>query len=130
MRFNILGDIEWESKLDSVLDWLTSCEYRDFFQARDYGDGLSGISAFLICRKPELNFKRRIRFSRNEKKIYLDIMFDYSATVAATADERRMKVLEELLREVPAVIRKYKIPNFDADRFLSDFAETFEGYKG
>ena len=61
MRLNLLCDAHWESRVDRGLNELSSTGYRSFFEARDYGKGLSGITVVFMCREPRLNFKQRVR---------------------------------------------------------------------
>jgi hypothetical protein len=127
MRLNLLGDIDWESKVDQVLASLSDSDYRSYFQERDYGAGLVGVTVVLMCQDPALNLKRRIRLSKKEKKLYMDIMLDL-AEMKAAADlaTRRRIVFERLLKEVPEVVSKYSISDFDAVRFIDDFRMFFE----
>ncbi|WP_154668129.1 hypothetical protein [Pseudoduganella violaceinigra] len=125
MRLNILADAEWDSGVGCVLDWLSTTEYWTLFQKRSYGAGLDGVSIFLICRNPEYGFKRRIRHSKKEKKIYIDVMLDLNEIATTTPAERRFKILSKLRLEVPEVIGRYKIDGFNSRLFLSDFEEKF-----
>ena len=76
MRFNILSDADWDSKIDKVLDTFSDFGYRRLFEEKNYGDSLYGITVVFMCRNTEYNFKQRIKYSKKEKKIYLDIMLD------------------------------------------------------
>ncbi|ATQ78264.1 hypothetical protein CR152_29965 [Massilia violaceinigra] len=129
MRLNIVSDANWESRVDLVLNWLSSTSYRQFFSDQDYGDGLCGVSVVLICRDPILKFKRRIRLSKKEKKLYMDIMLPLEGFVNAEAVSRKTMVIDSLLVEVPKIVGEYSIPAFSAERFLVDFAEVFSNLK-
>lgn len=126
MRLRVSADAWWESRVDAVLYWLASTSYWiRFEEEEDYGSGLDGVIIFLICREPEFNFKRRIRYSRKDKKIYMDIMPSLPEFINLAPDERKRKVVDALLKEVPEVVGKYKIEDFDTQRFLSDFNQKF-----
>lgn len=73
-----------------------------------------------MCRNPELNFKRRLRLSKSDETLYMDIMLDLAQMRDADHDVRRQIVFERLLKEVPAVVRKYSIKDFDDARFAED----------
>lgn len=126
MRIKILGDFEHRSGVEAVTDWLSRRGYWEAF-ANDYGEGLWTISMFLICRNPELNFKQRIRHQKKEKALYIDIMLPLEKFVNATLEERKKKVLEAMLGDVPQIFRKYKFADFDTELFISDFNEYFSG---
>ncbi|MES2018948.1 MAG: hypothetical protein V4484_20845 [Pseudomonadota bacterium] len=126
MRLNILSDSEWESGIGQVVVWLSKTEYFREFQERNYGSGLVAVAVNLICQNPIFLFERRIRYSKKEKKIYLDIMLNLSDFVNVSFDERRRIVLNALLKEVPEVIGKYSIESFDVKTFLADFNNKFE----
>ena len=123
MRFNILSDTHWESKVDQVLDELSGSGYRRNFEEKDYGPGMVGLTVVFMCQNPELNLKRRVKFAKKEKKLYLDIMLDLHNMRAANPELRKKIVAERLLNEVPPIISKYKIDQFDSPRFISDFKE-------
>ncbi|MDQ1925103.1 hypothetical protein [Massilia pseudoviolaceinigra] len=129
MRLNILSDANWQSRVDLILNWLSSTSYRQFFSDQDYGDGLCGVSVVLICRDPALNFKRRLRHSKKEKKLYMDIVLPLEDFVNANAVSRKAMVIDSLLVEVPKIVAKYSIPGFSAERFFVDFAEVFSNLK-
>lgn len=120
MRFNILSDIDWESRVDQILDALTRLGYFEFFAEKDYGNGLYGVTVVFMCQDPNLNLKRRVRHSKREKKIYMDIMLDLP-TMRAADNQLRQKILADRLNiEVPEILGKYKITDFDSARFISD----------
>src|SRR5438128_516061 len=121
MRLNILADVHWESRVDRVLNELSEHGFRDRFAMLEYGSGLAGLTIVLMCRDPSLKFARRIKFSRAEKKLYMDIMLDFASLKAASSEERKRIVAQRLLNEVPSVLTDARVANFDADRFISDF---------
>ena len=125
MRFNILGDFDWEARVDQVLDSLSNSGYRSYFEQRDYGPGLAGITVVLMCQAPELNLRRRVQLSKKEKKLYMDIMLDLAEMKRVDRSRRKTLVTERLIREVPEVLSKYKISDFDSARFIEDFRLKF-----
>jgi hypothetical protein len=123
MRFNILSDSDWEARLEGALHALSDLGYRNYFMDKDYGDGLLGVTVVFMCQDPDLSLKRRVRHSKKEKKIYMDIMLDLPEMKAATPEARKRLVVERLLSEVPEVVLKYKIKDFDTAHFIADFQE-------
>ncbi|CAN5785335.1 hypothetical protein BH09VER1_BH09VER1_18220 [soil metagenome] len=128
MRLSILCDIHWESRVDLILNELP--DYRERFESRDYGRGLNCIAVILMCRNPELNFKRRIKLKnekgafREEKVLYMDIMLDLptmSAFDRTDRGSRRKIIAQRLYDEVPEVLSRYKIADFERDAFIADF---------
>jgi hypothetical protein len=93
---------------------------RRFFVPKDYGAGLSGLVVVLMCRDPELNFKQRIRFARKEKKLYMDVMLDLAQMRSAEWEERTRIIVERLAQEIPTVLHKYSLKEFDETRFVGD----------
>ncbi|MGN6646690.1 MAG: hypothetical protein ACTHJT_09170 [Cytophaga sp.] len=119
-RFNILADFYWETHIDKVLDALSDLGYRKYFSEQYYGSSLEGLTVVLMCQDPKLNLKKRIRLSKNEKKIYLDIMLDLTHFIAITPKEREKIVVDKLISEVPPIISKYKLEDFDLVKFEKD----------
>jgi hypothetical protein len=127
MRLNILCDAHWESRADRVLHALSATGYRSLFAARDYGQGLAGITVVLMCRDPSLKFKQRVRLVKKERKLYLDIMLDFDRMREADDGTRRGIVVERLASEIPAILSKYSIADFDEQRFVGDLRQWLEG---
>lgn len=125
MDFRISADVHKDSKVDEVLYEL---ELDEHFSNRYYDD--SGITIFIVlmCRAPYLNFKQRIRLSKTENCLYMDIMLDFEQMKDATPGERKSIVAEKLITEVPQIIAKYKFRDFDLGRFSADLKEWFENH--
>jgi hypothetical protein len=121
MEVSVSGDFYWEARLDQVIHTLSGPEYQQYFDERDYGDGLNRIGVMLVCQEPEFNLKRRIRLTKKDKILTMDIMLGLPEMKVADAQLRRHIVAERLLKEVPEVVSKYEIDNFDSTRFIDDF---------
>ncbi|MDB4904018.1 MAG: hypothetical protein JWQ63_3299 [Mucilaginibacter sp.] len=78
MRVFITCDANWEAKIDKVLNILSETGYKAVFERRDYGTTIDGIGIVLMCRDPSLKFKQRIRYSRKDRTIYMDIMLNFN----------------------------------------------------
>ena len=111
MRIVITGDITSESGVGEIIYGLSGpmCKY---FATKNYGSGLSGVGVILMCQDPALNLKRRIRFSKKDKMLYMDIMLDNLSMVTSTHDERQREVVKRLNDELPKVLAKYEIAEF------------------
>lgn len=122
MRFNVLSDSNWEAKLDHATRVF---ELWEFFEDLRYGDDLSGgITVVLMCRAPELEFKQRIRLSKKDQRLYMDVMLDLPSFVNASHSQRRQMVASNLLSEVPRVVAKYRFKSFDIERFTKDLHQA------
>jgi hypothetical protein len=120
MHLRITGDIAAQSGLAQIIDdW--SGLTRQHFVAKDYGNGLLGLVVVLMCQGQELNRKRRIRLSKKEKKLYLDVMLDLDEMRKVDQQVRKTIVAERLADDVPGGLRRYSIPDFDQVRFIEDF---------
>ena len=120
MRFNLLSDADWDSRVDKVLSSLSDLGYRQFFEKKDYGSTLSGITVIFMCRNPEYKFKQRIKHSKKESRLYMDIMLDLNQFKEIDQKEREMIIGERLISEVPQIVAKYKFEDFDLPKFKSD----------
>jgi hypothetical protein len=125
MRLNILGDFDWESRVDHVLNFLNDLDYRSFFQDKSYGDGLLGVSIVVVCQDSSLNLKQRIRFAKKEKKLYVDVLIDLLEMKTATPEGRVSIIAKSLVENIPKVIIKYNFDAFDSVQFIKDFEEKF-----
>src|SRR5437016_2600480 len=127
MHLRITGDTNAESRVGEFIDE-SSGPTRQFFAPKDYGKGVVAIAVILMCRNPELNFKRRIRFDRKDKNLYIDVMLDLMQMIQATPELRRKIIAERLMEEIPAVVHKYSIRDFDEARFTEDLKAWLTRY--
>jgi hypothetical protein len=119
MHLRITCDANEESGVGQVVFKISGPTRRQF-ASKNYGIGLAGVGVVLMCRDPELNFKRRIRLARKEKKLFMDIMLDLAQMREADQEKRTRIIRERLAEEVPTVVGKYSIADFDKERFLAD----------
>ena len=126
MRFNILCDISWESRVDQALSNLDIRELNEYLERKNIGSGLSGITIDLMCRDPELKFKQRIRLSKKENKLYMDIMLDYNHFVQLDNKQRQMIIGESILNELPKTLKKYKLDYFFIENLENGLKEYFK----
>ncbi len=119
MFVRITSDANEESGVGEVVDEISG-PTRKHFALKEYGAGLHGIGVVLMCRDPELNFKRRLRFSKKDKKLYMDVMLDLEEMSQSSHERRKQIILERLAEEIPATLSKYSIRDFDGVRFVKD----------
>ncbi|MBF4518710.1 hypothetical protein IRZ71_20330 [Flavobacterium sp. ANB] len=87
MRFTIVSDSNYECKLGELSFYPRELE--DWLHFKNYGSDLSDIGIVLMCRSPEYNFKQRIRMSKKDKTLNIDIMLDYYFTSDASIDDKQ-----------------------------------------
>jgi hypothetical protein len=119
MHLRITSDANVESGVGQVVDEISGPTRRHFVP-KSYGGGLAGVGVVLMCRDPKLNFKRRIRLARKERTLYMDVMLDLTEMRAADHGKRNLIIRERLIGEIPAIVRKYSVEDFDAPRFEQD----------
>jgi hypothetical protein len=119
MHLRITGDTDSEAGVGEIIDELSG-PTRRHFAAKDYGIGLLGVVVVLMCQRPTLKLKRRVRLSRKDKKLYMDIMLNLNEMKSAIPETRRRIVLQRLAGEIPETVSRYDIPDFDQERFLND----------
>jgi hypothetical protein len=99
MRFSILADFDHEAGIDIVMDRFIQVGVRKFSRKR-------------IMAVPW--------YSRKEEKIYMDLMLDYNLFVSVSQEERDKVTAQKMMKEVPPIVRKYKLPDFNYTEFESD----------
>jgi hypothetical protein len=119
LHLRITCDANEESGVGEVVDEISG-PTRKNFATKNYGLSLLGIGVVLICRNPELKFKQRLKFSKSEKRLYMDVMLDLGQMRQADHERRKRIICERLAEEIPAVVRKYSVPDFDEERFAAD----------
>ena len=120
MRFSLLCDAHKDAELDKVIFHFFDLGWKKYFEDRHYGDTLAGITIVFMCRNPELKFKQRIRHSKKEQKLYMDIMLNLDEFKQYTPEQRENTVATRVLAELPPVLRKYKFESFDVNALESD----------
>ena len=120
MLINLLGDFRIESGLETILNKIYRRGFRTYFIGKDYGSSIKTIAVIPVCQDPGLRLKQRKRFSKADKTLYLDIMFNLPVMVEASESEREKIFIDKFLHEVPAEIVKYKFDDFDNNRFKKD----------
>jgi hypothetical protein len=128
MKLNILCDADWEAKIDKVLHTFTDSGYRQFFEERKYGSSIEGIVIGLICLESSLNLKQRIKYVKKEKKIYIDIMLDLDQFKQLDQDQRVKIASEKIITQVPVIISKFTIEDFDQAKFRQDLTKWFNQF--
>ena len=68
MHFRITADTNEESGVGGVVEELSG-PTRLHFESLDYGSGLPRLCVVLMCRDPNLDFKRRVRFSKQDQTL-------------------------------------------------------------
>ena len=97
-----------------------SDEIEAFFKPRSYGAGLNGVGIVLMCRDPRHEFKQRVRLSKAEKILDLDVMLDWNEMIHA-GSSRKAVILRTLRQTVRDVLERRKWKDFDVTQFLLDF---------
>jgi hypothetical protein len=127
MQFNITSDSNHETKVgDQVTTQFPRRKLEDWLHFKNYGNDLVRIGLILMCRDPEYNFKQRIRMDRKNKILYIDLMLDYHYFISnITQEDRISTVAKKIFEEVPPIVKKYKLKDFDLDLFMSDLKNYF-----
>jgi hypothetical protein len=118
MHVSLLSDTNWEAKIPHATRTLDEQRH---FAGRDYGDGIARLIIVLNCRDPELGHRQRVRFTKATRTLGIDIMLPLQAFTGVPHQSRRALIADALLAEIPRILRKYSIADFDQERFLNDF---------
>ena len=118
MELFITSDANEGSGVGKVVGEISGPTRKHF--ERDYGPGVNGICVCLMCRDPYLKFKRRLRFSKKDKVLYMDIMLDFPQMRELSHEQRKAIILQRLGDEIPTILRKYAFKEFDEPRFVDD----------
>lgn len=120
MYIFITADANGESGIHEVSGDLIT-RTAEHFEPLDYGPGLAGLVLVFMCRDPSCNFRRRVTLRKADRVLLMDIMFHLPAFLDIEQEERRQRVIRQLIRDVPETIARYKIKTFDLARFTADW---------
>lgn len=124
-KFHLITDTDSYSGVLEAKQKITSNKFYKLMESEFYGSSVSGIVIVLMCRDPDIIFKPRLRFSKKEKVLYMDIMLDYHKFVGMTHEQRVTALCEKLLQEMPPIVIKYKFDDFDLDKLESNLTTWF-----
>ena len=125
MHLRITSDANEESGVGDVVDELSG-RTRQHFVPRDYGSGLPRLCVVLMCRDPHLAFKQRVRCSKEDQTLYMDVMLHLPDLIPLRHDERRSVIIHRLEQEISSVLTKYAFQDFDRPRFETDLRDWFK----
>ena len=127
-KFQLLSDTDSESGILIAKQQITSNGFNKYITSDNYGSDLNGIVIILMCRKPEIVFKKRLRLSKKEKVLYMDIMLDYDLFNNMTFEQRITQICKTLLVELSQVLKKYKFQDFKSDELIKKLENWFVNY--
>jgi len=79
-----------------------------------------------MCRNPELKFRQRRKWSKDESKFATDIMLPYQEMVDGDERARVSLTAQALLSQLPKMMRAKNVENFDVDAFEQDLRTTIK----
>jgi len=126
MKFLIVQDADISAGLYSFLNVLRGNGFGDHFMERQYNDLGTDIGVVLMCRQPYHRFKQRIRLSKKDNTLYIDLMLELDEMAPMPPTEKISFIARKMLVELPPIISKYRNLDFDVLRFSRDLREWFE----
>jgi hypothetical protein len=127
-KFQLLSDTDSESGILFAKQQITSNGFNKYITSENYGSDLNGVVIILVCRKPEIILKKRLRLSKKEKMLYMDIMLDYDLFNNMEFEQRVTQICKTLLVELSQVLKKYKFEDFKSDKLIINLENWFLNY--
>ncbi|TNL43779.1 hypothetical protein EYB59_21635 [Acinetobacter bereziniae] len=127
-KFQLLSDTDSESGILFAKQKITSNGFNKYITSENYGSDLNGVVIILVCRKPEIILKKRLRLSKKEKMLYMDIMLDYDLFNNMEFEQRVTQICKMLLVELSQVLKKYKFEDFKSDKLIINLENWFLNY--
>ncbi|WP_151811434.1 hypothetical protein [Acinetobacter bereziniae] len=127
-KFQLLSDTDSESGILFAKQQITSNGFNKYITSENYGSDLNGVVIILVCRKPEIILKKRLRLSKKEKMLYMDIMLDYDLFKNMEFEQRVTQICKTLLVELSQVLKKYKFEDFKSDKLIINLENWFLNY--
>lgn len=125
-KFNLITDTDYFYGILEAKQQIASYEFYKLIESDHYGDDLKGIVIVLVCREPDITFKKRLRLSNKEKILYFDIVLDFDAFFELTHDQVISEICKIILTKVPPIVEKYKFKDFNLDKFMINLKYWFE----
>lgn len=125
MEIFLTCDAHWESGVENIIDDFYDNNLENTFALKQYGEYLNRISIILICQNPVLNLKQRLKYSKRDQNIYIDIILNLNEFQRITDSEKKQIIKKKMLQEIPNAIRKFKVSDFNLEEFISDLQNWF-----
>ena len=124
MDIFISCDAWWETGVDKIINLLPSRELKDFFFNKNYGKYLDGMQIILLCCNP-LHFGNELEdkniYSKNKKLLKIFFVLDFNLFMKIEQAEKNKIAFNKLVDEVPAIIKKCKVKDFNLEEFTKDW---------
>ena len=117
-RFFITCDCHQITGMLKIVEMITISGLEKKLASNNYGSSIKRLRVILFCH--EFEWKPRIRFTKNDKILGIDVIVDYTAMCKASFSERKLIVGQRMMADLAQVIAKYKFEDFDLPRFLLD----------
>ena len=126
---NLRITLEWSLDTGLTIDslYVLRDAIEQKMQLKDYGQSLSNISTILICRP--FDFKQRLRFKKDLKRMDYDILVDFTLMKNASIEEKKVIVQKEIIGTTERVLSKYNFDDFDTSSFLMDLRDVIMATK-
>lgn len=128
MEFFVTQDADITAGLDSFLNVLRSNGFESDFLPKQYNDLGTDLGIVLMCRQPYHRFKQRIRHSKKDNTLYIDLMLELAEMASMPPTEKISFIARKMLVELPPIISKYRKLDFDILRFSRDLREWYENH--
>lgn len=125
MRFFITMDADKSSGIEAILDDFYIDGFKKWFESREYSADLKGITIVLMCQPDKLNLKKRVKYSKVDKKLYSDILLSLKEFKKKSHSERKSIIKQSLIDEISFLIEKHKIPDLRKEDLKQDLDEWF-----
>ena len=87
-RLLLTADSNIETGVGDASMIIAPNDFYKFMEGQEYGEGIKHLAIFYICRDPELKFKQRIRYTKKDQALCIDIMLDYNQFIAMSMQQR------------------------------------------
>ena len=125
-RLLLTADSNIETGVGDASVIIASNDFYKFMEVQEYGEDIKHLAILFICRDPELKFKQRIRYTKKDQALCIDLMLDYNQFVEMSMQQRISTMCEKVLEEIPSIVKKYKFSDFDLDKLINNFSYWFD----
>ena len=124
-KFHLISDTFFSSGILEAKQRITNNQLHKIIESEIYGDDLNGIVICLMCCDPDIIFKRRLRFSKKEKVLYMDIILNHDQFSVMSHEQRISEICKILLEKIPLIFKKYKFNNFNSSKLMKNLEDWF-----
>ena len=125
MKFSLVSYVSEDIISISDIISFISKEIEETLKNKDYGEDIESVYIGIVCVNPIFShfFKYREKYIKSKKAVEYSIVLNYNDFKNFSEKDSVKKIVTYILISIEKIIDKYKIKQFDVDKYIRDIKE-------